>query len=294
MWVDIDEFPSSGTFQKMCKSQVKKINLTEAKHGEVFYLREIRKQRATDILVQDTRKSFVIISNFHDYHINQQDLDYFCSLPGVAHLFSVNLVGQNEKATQIMLGIKDIWMKVKKAAEITKQDFMFFEEQVYAGGELKEAVLESNESSKVAIKKASELHKNRDILCYANFKAHVGHRIPILNWCKSQSFITNVDWDKRKEQEYFNDLTRSRFVISPPGNGMDCYRTWEALACGAIPIVKKSFLAPLYEGLPILQVESFEEITPDLLENFVPDVSRLEKLTTSYWKAKVNEVASNG
>jgi hypothetical protein len=31
------------------------------------------------------------------------------------------------------------------------------------------------------------------------------------------------------------------YVLSPPGNGIDCHRTWEALFLGSIPIVKKSF-----------------------------------------------------
>ena len=28
-----------------------------------------------------------------------------------------------------------------------------------------------------------------------------------------------------------------RFVLSPPGHGLDCHRTWEAILLGAIPIV---------------------------------------------------------
>ena len=40
----------------------------------------------------------------------------------------------------------------------------------------------------------------------------------------------------------YRDLVgKSRFVLSPPGNGIDCHRTWEALFLGAIPIVKRSF-----------------------------------------------------
>ena len=32
-------------------------------------------------------------------------------------------------------------------------------------------------------------------------------------------------------------LLRSKYVLSPPGNGPDCHRTWESIYLGAIPIV---------------------------------------------------------
>ena len=41
---------------------------------------------------------------------------------------------------------------------------------------------------------------------------------------------------------YYIHIARSKFVLSPPGLGMDCYRTWEALYLGSIPIVLNSSL----------------------------------------------------
>lgn len=37
--------------------------------------------------------------------------------------------------------------------------------------------------------------------------------------------------------KYFSLVRQSTFVLSPPGNGPDCHRTWEALYLGAIPVV---------------------------------------------------------
>ena len=43
---------------------------------------------------------------------------------------------------------------------------------------------------------------------------------------------------KRRLSEIYTDgLLNSKFVMSPIGWGVDCYRTWEALASGAVPIV---------------------------------------------------------
>lgn len=46
--------------------------------------------------------------------------------------------------------------------------------------------------------------------------------------------------------ELWRQMARHRFVLSPLGMGMDCHRTWEALALGSIPIVRRS---PLVSSL---------------------------------------------
>jgi len=85
--------------------------------------------------------------------------------------------------------------------------------------------------------------------------------------------------------------TGHRFVVSPQGGGVDCHRTWEALCLGCIPIVKTSWLDPLFEGLPVLIVKSWDSVTPALLDQCVeryllapPDQT---KLTLAYWVQRI-------
>jgi hypothetical protein len=55
-------------------------------------------------------------------------------------------------------------------------------------------------------------------------------------------------------------LSRARLVISPPGNGPDCHRTWEAIAAGAVPVVLRGSLASsLSMDAPILVVDDVQE-----------------------------------
>ena len=42
--------------------------------------------------------------------------------------------------------------------------------------------------------------------------------------------------------------------------GLDAHRTWEALLVGTIPIVRSSKLNPLYERLPVIIVNRWEEV----------------------------------
>ncbi len=50
-------------------------------------------------------------------------------------------------------------------------------------------------------------------------------------------------------------MAESKFVLSPPGFGEDCYRTWEAVLLGAVPIVRRSPLQQLYDGAPVVVVD---------------------------------------
>ncbi len=85
------------------------------------------------------------------------------------------------------------------------------------------------------------------------------------------------------------------FEVSPRGNGLDCFRTWEALVLGCIPIVRRSTLDPLYEdeGLPVVVVREWDEIDEPALRRWQDeragrfDAAMREKLTAGYWLAKI-------
>jgi hypothetical protein len=61
--------------------------------------------------------------------------------------------------------------------------------------------------------------------------------------------------------DFRRKLAKSLFVLSPPGNGIDCHRTWEAIYFGAIPVVKRGYLAEsIFSDLPIYVVDDWSEI----------------------------------
>lgn len=97
---------------------------------------------------------------------------------------------------------------------------------------------------------------------------------------------------KVRRIDLFATKTRYAFVVSPHGNGLDCHRTWESLVLGNIVIVKRSSLDPLYEGLPMVIVDDWREITADNLERWheqhahtFSEASVQQRLTNDYWIA---------
>jgi hypothetical protein len=69
--------------------------------------------------------------------------------------------------------------------------------------------------------------------------------------------------------EYFERLASAYFCISPNGNGIDCYRTWQALYLGTIPIVTRSVLTEQHSELPLIVLDDWSdyrslELSPEL------------------------------
>lgn len=101
-----------------------------------------------------------------------------------------------------------------------------------------------------------------------------------------------VDFQHRKlpRSDLWREKTRYAFAISPHGHGLDTHRTWESLALGNIPIVKRSSIDALYEGLPVVVVDEWREITAAALERWhfqhqaaFRDPALQERLTNVFW-----------
>jgi hypothetical protein len=92
--------------------------------------------------------------------------------------------------------------------------------------------------------------------------------------------------------KYWEQLSNYAFCLSPPGNGLDCIRTFESLCLGCIVIMKSSVLDSLYEDLPVLIVKEYSDINEDLLNDTLASYStkkfNYEKLTMKYWVDMVN------
>lgn len=100
-------------------------------------------------------------------------------------------------------------------------------------------------------------------------------------------------------REFRRRLLTSRFVLSPPGAGPDCHRTWEALLLGAVPVILRSSLAEsLIEGTGILAVDSWGDFldlpTEDLLSLWKEKRAYpLDKAQFGYWLDRITRARSS-
>lgn len=122
-------------------------------------------------------------------------------------------------------------------------------------------------------------HKDRDV-CFDYFKK--------LEWVDIESEILPLE-------VFYSKLKTFKYCVCPRGTGIDTHRVYESLFFGVIPIVKKSELDEMYEKLPILIVERWEDIdykylTDNYEENIIKYQRWLEKnsdwIDPSYWIKK--------
>jgi len=63
-------------------------------------------------------------------------------------------------------------------------------------------------------------------------------------------------------EDYIAAMRAAVFVLAPAGNGMDVHRIEEALLSGSIPVVEEhTFPDGFYEGVPLIQVPSWEQLS---------------------------------
>ncbi len=137
-------------------------------------------------------------------------------------------------------------------------------------------------------------HFRTGIKTYINFRLHTNskERTPIWNHFKNQSFsLVKIN---RPHRQYLQDMTDCSFVVSPPGAGLDCHRNWEALYLNCIPIIQHSSLDTLFEDLPVVLVDDWQQITEEFLSNEIEKIKNkkynLSKLYAQYWFDLIHSV----
>ena len=132
--------------------------------------------------------------------------------------------------------------------------------------------------------------RSRTVLSSFHIETNPAVRAPIAEMLsRSRHGFDGVRW---KLGEYRQQLRDTLFVISPPGNGVDCHRTWEAMALGAVPVVLKSAIASsISDGMPMLLVDDYEDFLGMSDDEMLDAYRRLSALhpyalMAGYWAKK--------
>lgn len=135
-------------------------------------------------------------------------------------------------------------------------------------------------------------NKERGNLLYCNFGLESNREYRPRIWALCTRLHFAVCKQFQSDQTYFRDLSNSKFVLCPMGNGMDTYRVWETLYSGAIPILMRSnFADRIAQIFPALVVDDLEELHKKYLIN---EYERLqgtlkpERLTPQWWVNRIN------
>lgn len=248
--------------------------------GSTVYVCNSALRTFRDTILPLVSVPFILVSGDSDNAMpsdifSDAEFDAFINDSRIYHWFCQNLMISHPKMTPMPIGLDYHTMsKVGESHPWGKGKIPGDQEK-----ELKEAIANAPPSSE------------RHLYCYSNFHHTTfgigsrGDRQEAIRKLPKEIVFYDPVFTSRdiawNHQSFFS------FVLSPKGGGYDCHRTWEALCLGCIPIVKTSGLDPLFEGLPVLIVKDWSEVSRDLLVqtlvSFATRALQMEKLHLSYW-----------
>lgn len=130
-------------------------------------------------------------------------------------------------------------------------------------------------------------NNNKEYLVYSNFNesTNITERSKVKKILYSNKISTDTN---RSFEDYLSIVSRSKFIVAPPGNGIDCHRIWECLLLKTIPIVKKHPCFNQFSHLPIMYINRWEDVTIDLLRSDKSFFEKIpEELSIEYWIKKI-------
>ena len=136
-------------------------------------------------------------------------------------------------------------------------------------------------------KETEKRTKNKLLYINHRISTHPSSREWIYNYFTTNDWCT-VDQPNLSLDKYREKINSHKFILCPRGNGIDTIRLWESLYCGIIPIVEKHVhYNKCLVDLPVVIVDSFQEVTQSFLENKLIEMSNkvfnMEKLKVSWW-----------
>lgn len=156
-------------------------------------------------------------------------------------IFSVNWLSESEGVTPIPIGLEN--SKLLRNG-VPKDYSRLIEAELPQGGDRRNIILNNYSTS-----------TNYELRSIAD---RFFRQLPYA--LTPENFLT--------PKQYRRSLINTKFVVSPPGNGADCHRTWEAMYLGAVPIVLKSHWPFAKFELPVMVVENWDEVPSRLDETF--------------------------
>jgi len=236
------------------------------KAGESVYIHPTALNNFIQNYLPQIQFPFVLVSGDSDTTVPSDvraAANYILAHPLLLRWYSQNCTEPSDKLRQLPIGLDFHTMAERDHEWGSKQD------------------LQTQEGSLRAVR---ALNSSKAPICYSNFHFLLHTRYA---QDRRDAMIKIprhlIFFEPRKIQRLTSwiNMTRYKYIVSPHGNGLDCHRTWEALALGCVPIIKTSPLDPMFAGLPVLIVKDWSDINEDLLNTFQPGTA--EKLELSYW-----------
>ncbi|KAJ3201433.1 hypothetical protein HDU82_008122, partial [Entophlyctis luteolus] len=284
---------TEGTKERIRRGQLKRLDADNVetqvtRDGSVIFVDVYKINEFVKVVGPRIRAKFVLVSGdgdecIPDCFVAREDTIRFVGSPFLRHWYTMNCQGTEvapDKITCMPIGVKQ-WDDQRASLQ---------------------AAYEKGIGPKNGLEYNAPIPSDRNpdyVLVSFTISSNKEIRQPVYDlFCKEDSMhpvakVSNCIFNEPiKQSEFHLDyVSQSRFVISPHGNGLDCYRTYEALLLGAIPVVTTSTLDPIYAHLPVLVLKKWEDLTISLMESTEKEFAKVKwdfrPLYADYWYHKV-------
>jgi hypothetical protein len=228
------------------------------KPGEIVFVEANYLSDFVSNILPEIHEQFILLTHNGDLNVGEE-LGHLADDARVLHWYAQNLLIKHPKLTAIPIGLEN---RSLHYSGVTR-DFRRL--------------------------RGRNHEKKAKILCGFTAANNERERRPAYDALKRSSLTDFVE--RMNSRDYRKLLAGYAFVASPPGNGVDCHRTWEALYLRSIPIVRRSPFYGFFPGLPVLAVDDWSEILAwkehSLAERYSSLASQIDTcvyLDFAYWK----------
>jgi hypothetical protein len=226
--------------------------------------------------IKNVDREFILLTGDSDTRvdmslINSRTISNLIQSPYLLHWYAQNLEWEDEKISQLPIGL----------------DYHTMWEIPGLWG-LKQQSSLSQERTLIEVLAQSLKTEDRAFQAYCNwhFALNRGDREICIN--SIQKELCYFEPNKVPRLTTWQRQANCIFVISPEGAGIDCHRSWEAILLGCIPIVKKSKFSKIFDDLPVIQINNWNECNFDNLNNIYIQIKNKKfnftKLFLNYWR----------
>lgn len=249
---------SGDTYRLMCDYSYENQGLVKLKDGDIVFasLYSIYKLEREAL---NQNKKFILVTHQSDDCVTEKNMNLLES-KSLIRWYAQNSKITHEKLIKIPIGLEDYWRS-------------------HAGDKRHFDSLRRN-----------KVQKKDRIIWGFNDSTNITERTKARNILSSLKIADEVNVPP---YIYRKKLNNYKFVASPPGNGPDCHRTWEAIYLGVIPIVIYNSVYDQFIDLPIWFINNWEEIIDydekKLNEKYMKIVnnSKTHLIWAKYWESEI-------
>lgn len=241
------------------------LNTQKIQKGEVVYVNVHLLHYFFRCIHPQISVPYVLLTHNGDRHIDVPFLEYLDDK--IIHWYAQNVVIKHPKISAIPIGLENRLYYNHGAPHF----FDYFQQQ--------------------------KVHKKTRILMDFSIHTNAFVRQAVFNRFAHHPLV-DILKSRFAAKRYLSTLNEHQFVLSPPGNGLDCHRTWEAMYLKTVPIVLSSVTTEYFKklGAPLVVVKKWSEIeklSEAQLQKLYRETQKnanRDLLYMPYWEKKIRSV----